>query len=138
MGVCSLYYLLVTMCGVVRGISVFSYGTKMYVRAPVLPCHSHYRTRDTYRRAQMLIYVYLPACPRFCVFTCIRAHCCHIQTQTFLYELKGHHSDGISSLVAIESDDKVMEIWSGSWDKTICYYTYVDPPSAIVASNVSG
>lgn len=50
------------------------------------------------------------------------------QTQSFLYELKGHHTDGVSSLLTIEKGGKVVEVWSGSWDKTLCYYTYINPP----------
>ena len=42
--------------------------------------------------------------------------------------MKGHFKDTVSTMVAVEKDEKVIEVWCGSWDKTICNYEYKNPP----------
>lgn len=39
------------------------------------------------------------------------------QTCKFLQEVTGYHNDGIGSLSIVKN-----EIWSGSWDRTMCVF----------------
>lgn len=45
-----------------------------------------------------------------------------VQCCKFVQEVKGFHKDGIGSLTLVPNINGADEVWSGSWDKSMCIF----------------